>query len=237
MEKGNAAIVIIPTYNERENICDLIKEVFAFAPDAAVLVVDDSSPDGTADAVKELQKKFPRVRLLVRPRKEGLGLAYLDAFARVLAEGNARTIVMMDADFSHDPRYLPDLLRRANTCDMAIGSRYVHGGGIQGWELWRRVLSWAGNLYFRLITGIPVRAGTGGFNAVAAAALARIDLAGLKDFSGYAFIMALKYRLWKSGARLCEMPVLFINRKRGDSKISNHVIREGLLTPWKLLRR
>ncbi len=225
--------IIIPTYNERTNITQLIESVFLTVPDIHVLVVDDNSPDGTADVVRASMLKFPKLELLSRAGKEGLGKAYVHAFREVLAKGDVQTIIMMDADFSHSPTYLPELLKGRKTADIVVGSRYAQGGQTVGWELWRRVLSYGGNLYCRLITGIPVQDCTGGFNAVNASVLRTVDLDSM-DMSGYAFIMELKYLLYAAGASFKEIPIIFKNRTGGESKISGHIISEGLLAPWKM---
>lgn len=228
-------VVIIPTYNERENISQLVPEIFKFVPEAEVLVVDDNSPDGTGDAVKEMMGRYPHLRLLSRPKKEGLCPAYIQAFRQILSEGNTRTITMMDADFSHDPKYLPEMFKKSEEYGVVAGSRYIKGGGTEGWELRRRLLSRAGNFYCRVITGLPVRDCTGGFNCMRAEVLRRVDFERILQFRGYAFIMALKYYLWKAGAKFLEIPILFKNRTRGKSKISSRIVREGLLTPWRLV--
>ena len=145
--------IIIPTYNERENIIPLLTKLLGAAPAGIrILVVDDSSPDGTGDLVRRFVEKEPRVSLMTRPSKMGLGTAYQQAFRRVLDEGGDECILTMDADFSHSPRYIPELIEKCRTNDLVVGSRYMPGGKIENWELWRRLLSWGGNLYVRLIT-------------------------------------------------------------------------------------
>ncbi|MBI5147873.1 MAG: glycosyltransferase [Parcubacteria group bacterium] len=229
-------IVIVPTYNERENIIRMAPEIFKYLPDADVIVVDDNSPDGTAQAVEDLRKKFPRLSLLTRERKEGLGRAYVDAFSRVLNGGVAERIITMDADFSHDPRHLPELLKAAEKRDVVIGSRYVAGGGIDGWEWWRRAMSVGGNFYFRIISRLPVRDCTSGFMAIPVSLLRKTDIT-KTDSSGYAFLMELKYLLWRAGGKLRETPIMFRERRAGKSKISGRIVFEGILAPWKLLAR
>ncbi len=226
-------VVLIPTYNERDNVTALIGAVFTALPDSSILVVDDSSPDGTADTVRELAKTYPRVHLLLRAKKEGLGKAYLAAFKEVLKDPKVEWIVMMDADHSHDPAYLAQFLLTAKDADLVVGSRYVQGGATEGWELWRRLLSTWGNRYCRLVTGIPVHDSTSGFNVIRRSILERADVSRL-DLSGYAFQIELKYLLWKSGARCCELPIMFKQRREGESKISSHIIREGIIAPWKI---
>lgn len=228
-------MILLPTYNERENIEHLLPLIFSVLPDIRIMVVDDASPDGSALLVETLQKKFPNLLLFKRPKKEGLGRAYADAFKKVLQEfPDIDTIVTMDADFSHGPKDLPGMLALRATHDLVIGSRYVEGGNIQGWEFSRRLLSAWGNRYARIVTHLPIRDATSGFTAIATTALKRITFSTLNP-SGYAFTIALKYALWKSGARIKEYPITFRSRRLGESKISLRIISEGVLLPWKLL--
>lgn len=229
-------VVVVPTYNEKDNIKNLVLAIFKVAPEIHILVVDDNSPDKTAAVVKSLQSEYPNLSLLERPRKEGLGRAYLDAFRLILKNNSAERVIMMDADFSHDPRYLPELLEAAKDFDVVMGSRYVWGGGTVGWEFWRRFLSKFGNVYSRLVTGMPVFDCTGGFNLVKTDFLRKIDLSSVA-MSGYAFQIELKYLLWRAGARFKEVPIIFKNRLSGESKISSHIIREGVLAPWKIKKK
>lgn len=229
-------IVIIPTYNEKENIEKVIRGVVSTTPYVSILIVDDNSPDGTAEVVKELQKALPMLSLLVRQRKEGLGMAYIEAFQEVLKEGRMKKIVTMDADLSHDPSYLPLLLKESEKNNVVIGSRYVRGGDIVGWEVWRRALSIFGNTYARLVTGIPAKDCTSGYNIIDVSFLKRISLDHI-DSSGYAFLIELKYMLFRAGASFSEVPIIFHNRTGGESKISGHIIREGVLAPWKMIFR
>jgi dolichol-phosphate mannosyltransferase len=229
-------VIVIPTYNEKENIGPLLEKIFALLPEVFVLVVDDNSPDKTADAVREKQKKFGHLSLLVREKKEGLGKAYVDAFSRVIRDSEVDKVVMMDADFSHDPERLPAFLATAAQSDVIVGSRYAKGGGTIGWELWRRVLSRFGNFYARLITGMPLADLTGGFNLMKADFLRKINLKEL-DMSGYAFIMEIKSSLFIAGAKFFEVPIIFRNRREGESKISSHIIREGVIAPWKIRQK
>ena len=228
-------IVLIPTYNEKENIHALIKDIFVIAPDIFVRVVDDNSPDGTANIVQELMNTYPNLSIMRRAGKEGLGIAYIDAFRAVLAESNIRSLTMMDADFSHDPKYLPEMLRSIDNNDLVVGARYLAGGGTEGWEWYRKTLSRFGNLYCRLITRIPVHDCTGGFNCIRTDMLRKIDLVALSQFKGYAFMMALKYHLWRAHARIAEIPIIFKNRTLGVSKISQNIVREGILAPWRII--
>lgn len=229
------SVIIIPTYNEKENISQLVAEIFKTVPAwVYVMVVDDNSPDETGKIVESLKGVFSRLSLFCRKRKEGLGKAYLDAFKKVLEDKEVEFVIMMDADFSHHPRYLNEMLSKKDDYDVIVGSRYIHGGETEGWELWRRVLSWGGNLYCRMITRMPIVDCTGGFNLIRTSVLQSTDLSGV-DASGYAFIMELKYLLFKNGARFVEVPIVFKNRTGGESKISNHIIKEGIFAPWKMI--
>lgn len=228
------SILILPTFNEKVNIELLIPRIFSILPDISILVVDDNSPDGTGDAVMRLQKTYPHLELLPRKKKEGLGTAYIEAFRHVLKKENIHHVIMMDADFSHDPAYLPALITQAQSAQVVVGSRYVSGGKIEGWELWRRILSLCGNFYCRAITRLPISDCTGGYNIIATEMLRKLDFDEM-DSSGYAFIMELKYMIFRAGATFSEVPIMFKNRLGGESKISNHVIREGILAPWKMV--
>lgn len=224
--------VITPTYNEAANIGTLVAEVFKHTPEVSILVVDDNSPDGTADVVRKLQPQYPNLSLFLREKKEGLGKAYISAFKRVLHDTDA--VIMMDADLSHHPEYLPTLIAAGKTADVVVGSRYVPGGATQGWELWRRLLSRWGNWYARTVTGLPVHDCTAGFMLIRADVLKKVDFDAF-DLSGYAFLIELKYMLWKAGARMTQVPIVFRNRVGGESKISSHIINEGILAPWKMV--
>lgn len=226
-------LIIIPTYNEKDNIKSIILDIFKIAQGINVLVVDDNSPDKTAAVVKSLQAEYSNLSLLERPRKEGLGKAYLDAFKVILKNSEIKRVIMMDADFSHDPKYLSEMLEAAKDFDVVVGSRYVRGGSTVGWEFWRRFLSKFGNVYSRLVTGMPIFDCTGGFNLIKTDFLRKIDLSRVA-MSGYAFQIELKYLLWQAGARFKEIPIVFKNRLSGESKISNHIIKEGILAPWKI---
>lgn len=226
-------VIIIPTYNEKENINVLIPLIFKIIPVISVVVVDDNSPDGTAVVVTELQSQYKNLSLISRKNKEGLGLAYIDAFSKVLQDADVRSVIMMDADFSHNPKYLPEMIRKSEKFSVVVGSRYVSGGATVGWELWRRTLSFCGNLYCRAITGMPIHDCTGGFNVISAEFLRKIDFSKI-GMSGYAFQMELKYFLYKAGGTFFEMPITFANRTGGESKISGHIVSEGIIAPWKM---
>lgn len=226
-------VIVLPTYNERENIGNIVPMIFSIVPDIHILVADDNSPDGTADEVKNMQKKYPNLQLISRPEKNGLGRAYINAFRNVLQDSDVRTVIMMDADLSHQPKYLPEMLERSRDFSVVIGSRYVTGGQTVGWETWRKVLSYFGNFYCRTITGLPIKDCTSGFNVISSDLLRRIDFSKI-DMSGYAFIMELKYNLYLVGGKFFEVPIVFVNRVGGESKMSSHIINEGILAPWKM---
>ena len=227
---SDRACVVLPTYNERENLPSIVPAILAAAPQVDVLVVDDNSPDGTGALADALAAKDPRVRVLHRARKEGLGRAYLAGFAEALSRGYGR-ILEMDADFSHDPARLPELL--ASGKDLALGSRYVEGGGTVNWGLGRRVLSKGGSLYARLILGIPVRDLTGGFKCFRRQVLESIDLASVRS-TGYAFQIELTYRALKRGFSVGEVPIVFADRRVGKSKMNRRIVAEALWMVWKI---
>lgn len=226
-------VIVLPTYNERENISNIVPMIFSVVPDIYILVADDNSPDGTGDAVRSLQKKYPNLSLISRPQKNGLGRAYINAFNHILKDENVRTVTMMDADLSHQPKYLSTMFEMSKKYSVVTGSRYVKGGETVGWELWRRVLSYFGNLYCRLVTGMPIHDCTAGFNVISADLLRKVDFSKM-DMSGYAFIMELKYNLHMLGAKFYEVPITFVNRVGGESKMSGHIISEGILAPIKM---
>lgn len=226
--------IIIPTYNESENIIPLIGELFRFVPaDTRILVVDDGSPDGTAELVRDFMESEPRVALMIRPEKLGMGSAYQTAFRKVLDEGGDDLIVTMDADFSHSPKYVPELVRAAEQYDLVVGSRYISGGGIENWELWRRILSWGGNRYVRAITGLPIRDCTAGFSCMRTDFLRRVPFEKVKPV-GYAWWFTLRMMFYRRRARIKEIPIIFTERRLGQSKINAHVIYEGLIEPWRI---
>lgn len=224
--------VVVPTYNERENIGELIAQVLEHSR-FRLLVVDDNSPDGTGEFVASLAKDEPRLGLLARPGKLGLGTAYLDGFRRALDEG-AEFIFEMDADFSHDPCYLPRLLDAAATrCDLAIGSRYAPGGGTSDWGLIRQFISRGGNLYAGLILGLRVADATAGFRCYRRTVLETLDLSAVRS-NGYSFQIEMTYRTMQAGFRIGEVPIIFPDRRVGKSKMSRRIVIEALINVWKL---
>lgn len=226
-------IIIIPTYNEKDNIKALIPLIFETIPGVSVVVVDDNSPDGTGDTVLDLKYKYPNLSLLLRKNKDGLGKAYLHAFEEILKNEDVKTVTMMDADFSHHPKYLVEMFKKSKDYSVVIGSRYVNGGKTLGWERWRLILSFFANLYCRSITGMSIKDCTSGFNVIHADLLKKVDFSDI-DMSGYAFIMELKYNLYLNGATFYEVPIVFTNRVGGESKMSGHIISEGIIAPWKM---
>jgi len=226
----NRACVVLPTYDERENLPRIVPAILAASPLLDVLVVDDNSPDGTGELADALAKEDPRVRVLHRVRKEGLGRAYLAGFADALAAGYGR-ILEMDADFSHDPGRLPALL--ASDADLVLGSRYVPGGSTVNWGLGRRLLSRGGSLYARTILGLPVRDLTGGFKCFRRKVLEGIDLPSVSS-SGYAFQIELTWRAIRRGFRVEEVPITFVDRRVGQSKMSRRIVAEALWMVWKI---
>ena len=225
-------VIVVPTYNEAENIVPLIDEILSIVPDVNILVVDDSSPDGTGDLVAGITAKDKRVSLLTRNAKEGLGRAYIAGFKRALSLGY-QVILQMDSDFSHQPRHLPAFFDAIREYDVVLGSRYMKGGETDGWPLRRRLLSKGGNLYARLILGLPYSDLTGGFKCFRAEVLRAIDLDSVTA-QGYGFQMEMTYRVHKLGFRIHEIPIVFPDRLRGESKLSGDIFWESLGLPWRL---
>ena len=225
-------LVIIPTYNERENIGPLLDQLMALPYRLDVLVVDDSSPDGTAALVEERAAREPRVHLLKRPGKLGLGSAYCDGFRYALARG-AEYIFEMDADFSHDPQAIGDFLAAARDADVVLGSRYKNGVRVVNWPLNRLILSRAANVYTRLITGLPVYDATGGFKCFRRRALEGIRLDRVKS-DGYAFQIEVSFKCWKRGFKIREIPIVFEDRRAGVSKMNRRIIWEAAGMVWRL---
>ena len=225
-------IIVIPTYNELDNIENLINSIFRVLPQTHVLVVDDSSPDGTYKKVEEMKMNDERIHLIVRPVKNGLGTAYIAGFKYSLDHG-FDAIYEMDADFSHDPNDLPRFLIELETNDLVIGSRYITGVNVVNWPLRRLFLSYGANLYTRIITGMPIHDATGGYKCFRASALRRIDLNKVKT-NGYGFQIEMNYLLWKSHAKIKEIPIIFIDRRSGTSKMNKKIIYEAIFLVWKL---
>ncbi len=229
------ALVCLPTYDERENIEPIAAAILAATPDVDVLVIDDASPDGTGVLADAIAAHEPRVHVLHRARKEGLGKAYLAGFAWALARGYA-LVLEMDADFSHNPGYLPRLLGAAREADLVLGSRYVDGGGTLNWGITRKVLSRGGSLYARTILGIPIRDLTGGFKCFRREVLEALDLSSV-ECSGYAFQIELTYRALRRGFRVVEIPIVFEDRRVGCSKMSRRIVLEAIAKVWSIRHR
>ena len=230
--QGNC-LVVVPTYNEAPNIERLIAEVLAQGPQFDVLVVDDNSPDGTGELVAALATQTSRVHLLRRAGKLGLGSAYIAGFREALRWGYAY-VCEMDADFSHQPRYLPVLLGRAEQiADVVLGSRNVPGGRVENWSLLRKAISRGGSLYARAILGMPVHDCTGGFKCFRAEVLRQLNLDAIRS-NGYAFQVELNYRCYQAGFRIHEVPIVFPDRVAGRSKMSQRIVWEAALMIWKL---
>ncbi len=226
-------LVIIPTYDEAENLPRIVPRVLEQGSGIDVLVVDDASPDGTGDIADSLAADEPRVHVLHRPGKEGLGRAYLAGFQYGLDEGYD-ILFEMDADFSHPPDSLPDLLALFDEADVVIGSRYVEGRvTVVNWPMSRLLVSYFGSIYARVITGMPIRDGTGGFNGWKRQVLERVQLSRVQS-NGYAFQIELKFRAWRAGFRLVESPILFTERDTGSSKMSKKIVREAVWRVWWL---
>ena len=228
------SLVIIPTYNEKENISSIIEAVFSQTPPFHVLVIDDGSPDGTAGIVKQLQgSNADRLFIIERSGKLGLGTAYILGFQWAIEKGYDY-VFEMDADFSHNPNDLPRLLKACiDGADVAIGSRYVPGGKIENWPIDRHIYSKGGAFYTRLITGIPVKDPTAGFVCYRRTALEAIDLPNIQ-FIGYAFQIEMKFKAWKLGLKIVEVPIVFVDRKAGASKMTKGIIQEGVIGVWKM---
>ena len=226
-------LIVTPTYNERENLETFVSRLHAVTPAVDVLVVDDSSPDGTGDLADALAKSDPRIHVLHRAGKLGIGTAYIAGFEYALREGYD-VVFEMDTDLSHDPRYVPDFLRALEAgADVVIGSRNVAGGGVEGWGVGRHVLSKGGSLYSRTILGLRVRDLTSGYKAFTRRALEGIDLRSVRS-EGYSFQIELTYRALRRGFRVTEVPIVFVDRRVGHSKMSRRIFAEAVLEVWRL---
>ena len=225
-------LIIMPTYNERENISPMLERLMALPYGFDVLVVDDGSPDGTGDLVEAWTKREPRVHLMRRPGKMGLGSAYRDGFRYALEHG-AELVFEMDADFSHDPDALGGFLAAAEEADVVLGSRYLNGVSVVNWPLSRLFLSYFANVYTRWVTGLPVRDATGGFKCFRRRALEAVRLDRVKS-DGYGFQIEMTYKCWRRGMRIREIPILFVDRRAGASKMSRHIVWEAAGLVWRL---
>jgi len=218
-------LIIIPTYNEIDNLRPLLTQIFSYAPETDVLIVDDNSPDGTGKLADEIRIENPQVNVLHRPGKQGLGTAYIAGFKYAI-EHPYDAAFEMDADFSHDPRYLPDFLTAIENADLVIGSRYIPGGDTPNWSMLRRLISGGGNIFARLVLGVPVYDCTAGYRCYRREVIESIDLDTIQS-QGYAFQVELAYRVMQKGFKIVETPIVFMDRRVGKSKMSRKIVIEG----------
>lgn len=226
-------VVVVPTYNERSNLEQLIPRVLGQLPDIELLVVDDGSPDGTGEYADEVAASNDRVHVLHRPGKMGLGSAYVLAFKHILDTSDAELVVQMDADFSHDPDVIPSLVEQARTYDLVLGSRYITGANVVNWPLRRLFLSYFANVYTHIVTGLPLRDSTGGFKCFRRRVLAEIDLDTIRS-DGYSFQIEVNFRSWRKGFSIVEIPIVFVDRHSGTSKMSRRIVWEAMWLVWRL---
>ncbi len=226
------ALVIIPTYNELSNIKKLIPDLLTMYPDVDLLIVDDNSPDGTGEFVKNFSQGDSRVNLLQRAGKMGLGTAYVAGFNYMLKNGYDLAF-QLDADYSHDPKEIKNMLEAIKDCDLVIGSRYITGVNVINWPMQRLLLSYFANIYTRWVTGMPIHDSTGGFKCFRRKVLESIDLTHIKS-NGYSFQIEMNFKSWKNGFKIKEIPIIFMDRVQGTSKMSKKIIREAIIMVWKL---
>lgn len=233
VEMGERALVIVPTYNERENITRLIGAILGQDPRLEILVVDDGSPDGTGELVESLMQHETRLHIIKRPRKMGLGTAYIAGFGWAL-EQHYDFVFEMDADFSHDPAHLPQFLKAVEDADLVLGSRYRNGKvTVVNWPIKRLLLSYFANVYARVVTGLPVWDATGGFKCFRRRVLESIDLGHVRS-NGYAFQIEMSFRAWRKHFKIVEIPIVFVDRTEGQSKMSRAIVREAIWMVWRL---
>ncbi|HEY6906730.1 MAG TPA: polyprenol monophosphomannose synthase [Ignavibacteriaceae bacterium] len=226
------SLIITPTYNELDNIGKLIPDLLDNYENLDLLVIDDNSPDGTGNYVEELTKTNPRLKLIKRERKLGLGTAYIAGFKYAL-QHNYDYIFEMDSDHSHDPKEIKNFLEAVKTYDLVLGSRYVRGVNVINWPMRRLLLSYFANKYTRFITGLPVQDATGGFKCFRRKVLESINLDNIKS-NGYAFQIEMTFKAWKKGFKVGEIPIIFVDRVKGTSKMSKKIVREAVFMVWKL---
>ncbi len=226
------ALIIIPTYNELDNISRLIPDLLGRYENLDVLVVDDNSPDTTGNFVEELSKKDPRIKIIKRSSKQGLGTAYIAGFKYAI-QHDYEYVFEMDADFSHDPKEINTFLEAVKKYDLVIGSRYVRGVNVINWPMRRLLLSYFANKYTRFITGMPIQDATGGFKCFRRTVLESINLDKIKS-NGYAFQIEMTFKAWKKGFKVGEIPIVFVDRVKGTSKMSRKIVREAIFMVWKL---
>ena len=226
------ALVIVPTYNEAENIRELVPRILDQDPGIEILVVDDNSTDGTGALVEELRQTESRLHILHRPKKLGLGTAYVAGF-RYALEHNYDLVFEMDADFSHDPDSIPAFLDAVKDADLVLGSRYLNGVTVVNWPLSRLILSYGANLYTRIVTGMPIKDATGGFKCFRRTTLEQINLDRVRS-DGYGFQIEMNFKTWRKGLRIKEIPILFVDRRVGISKMNRKIIWEAMWLVWKI---
>lgn len=226
------SLIIIPTYNELENISRLLPELLKMYESLDILIVDDNSPDGTGKFIEEIIQKDNRVKLIKREKKQGLGTAYIAGFKYAL-QHNYDYIFEMDADFSHDPKEIKNFLEAIKTLDLVLGSRYVRGVNVINWPMRRLLLSYFANKYTRFITGMKIQDATGGFKCFRKKVLESINLDHIKS-NGYAFQIEMTFKAWKKGFKVGEIPIIFFDRVKGSSKMSKKIVREAVFMVWKL---
>lgn len=232
MTPSQRALIIFPTYNERDNIKKIVHAVLPLDPRIHVLIVDDNSPDGTGEIADQLAAQLNNVKVLHREKKEGLGRAYIAGFKWAI-ENNFDFIFEMDADFSHGPEYLKDFLKTIQEYDLVIGSRYISGVNVINWPMSRLLLSYFANVYTRIITGLPLHDATGGFKCFRRQVLEAINLDDVHS-TGYSFQIEMSMRAWKKGFRIKEIPIIFVDRIAGQSKMSKKIVREAVWMVWLL---
>jgi len=230
------AVVVVPTFNELDNIPQIIKALIDLYPDIHILIVDDHSPDGTADAVRALQAQHENLGLIERMKNPGFAASYRDGFSQVLAEPWCQAVITMDADFSHNPAIIGHLLNGLAGNDVMIGSRYTTGGSVKNWGLGRRLLSRSANFYVHAVLGVPIRDTTSGFMCMRKEALESVPVQNTAS-DGYAFLVELKYLLTRAGSRMGEYPIVFDERRQGQSKMSADKIWESFWIPWRIRLR
>jgi len=226
------SLVVIPTYNEKENVEKITSAVLDVVPSLEILIVDDNSPDGTGKMADAMAQRDPRISVLHRQEKSGLGSAYIAGFKHALEQGYDY-IFEMDADFSHDPKALPGFLEKIEEYDLVLGSRYIKGVNVVNWPMSRLLLSYFANVYARLVTGLNVRDATGGFKCFRREVLEKIDLDAVQA-DGYSFQIEMTFKAWKKGFTICEIPIIFVDRLAGTSKMSKKIVREAIVMVWKL---
>jgi len=226
------ALVIVPTYNEKENVVALLERIFAYVPQCEVLIVDDNSPDGTGAIADQASASDPRVHVMHRAGKQGLGSAYVAGF-RYALERDYEAVFEMDADFSHNPESLPVFLHELENADLVLGSRYLNGVTVVNWPIKRLILSYSANVYSRIITGMRVKDLTGGFKCFRRRVLESIDWSRVRS-DGYAFQIEITFKAWRKGFRIREIPIVFVDRKAGESKMSRRIVHEAAWMVWRL---